>query len=198
MKKNLPLLLSVACLAGAPSAFATIITFDALGSTGTGANNVADGYTEAGYQFNSLGFGGFPDAFAVWQSGSTRYAGSPALFNNDPGDTTEMTKVGGASFSLISIDLSSLYLDSPSNDSVTFIGTKADNSTVTNTFSLTTPNSMKTFNFSGMTNIVALDWMQGFPYHQFDNINIGTVPEPASFAVLGLGMLALIRRRKNS
>ena len=196
---NLKFILALGTIVACQSAFATVITFESLGSGGTNSNSVADGYTESGYQFNNLNHVGDAVAFAVWQTGNTNdFNGSTALFNNYDSGQTEMTQVGGGGFNVTSIDMSCLYLNNPGAFSVSFTGTRADASTVTNTFTLNTPNSVQTFNFSGMSNVVKLDWTQSSPYHQFDNININTVPEPASLAVLGLGAFALIRRRKNS
>jgi len=77
-----------------------------------------------------------------------------------------------------------------------FTGKRADNSTITNTFSLTDPENMHTFTFTGMTDVVSVEWYQYWPYNQFDNVTTSAVPEPATLSVLGIGALALLRRRR--
>ena len=65
--------------------------------------------------------------------------------------------------------------------------------------------SLLTYTFSGFTDLVAVEWTQISPFHQFDNINLtsgdnGTsaVPVPAAIWLFGsaaLGFFGL--RRKN-
>jgi hypothetical protein len=173
---------------------ATVIDFESLYVNDNGATNGFNNYVESGFQFDSLNNG----TLASWHATNTSFIGSTSLFNDQPGNTTQLFKVGGGAFDMTSIDLACVYNDG-SVQTVNFVGTRADNSTVNASFNLTNPNTQTTFAFSGMTNIVKLEWNQDAPYHQFDNVTInGAVPEPASLAVLGLGALALIRRRKTS
>lgn len=71
----------------------------------------------------------------------------------------------------------------------------------------TLPGDSPTFDFKAITmsfggspaamSIVMSGGSGGFPQSLFwDNINVSTVPEPTTFAVLGLGALALRRKRK--
>ncbi|RCJ24512.1 hypothetical protein A6S26_18245 [Nostoc sp. ATCC 43529] len=84
------------------------------------------------------------------------------------------------------------------SSTVTFVGVKADSSTISNTFTLNGIKGFQTFNFTNFTNIISTSWQQVSPFHQFDNIVISdstttTVPEPTSilgllsFAAIGLG-----------
>jgi hypothetical protein len=175
---------SLACISFATSAQATVITFESLASSGGGFNAVADGYSEGGYQFNSSTVNA--QSFAVWQTGNGHYAGSTALFNGNNGSDTAMTHVGGGAFDMTSIDIASLLLNG-GVDPIVFTGTKADATTVTNTFVWTTPNVLTTFNFTGMNNITKLVWSQSGNQHQFDNVTVATsVPEPGTVAALCL------------
>jgi hypothetical protein len=176
------------------AANAVVIDFEELAVSGA-VGDVANGYTTQGFTFTStLSVPEWQgEAFAVWGSSSIFYAGSTALFNNFDAEKTTMT-MGGGAFNATSIDLTSLFLDSGS--SINFTGTRANNTTVTNILTITDPVAFQTFNFTGMTNIVKLSWDQFDPYHQFDNINVSAVPEPASLAALALGGLALIRRKR--
>ena len=74
--------------------------------------------------------------------------------------------------------------------SVTFTGTITGGGTVSQAFTTDAVlSTLETFNFTNFTNLVSVDWIQGLPFHQFDNINVTptanstAVPEP--FSVLG-------------
>jgi PEP-CTERM motif len=189
--------LSLVFLLAAQASQAVVLDFESLATGGTSFNNVADGYTEDGFKFLNLTIPNAADSFGVWQTGSGAHPGSTALFNQWQDAITQLTQVGGGAFDVSSIQLASLNL-SPLPNTVTFTGTRADNSTVTQAITMGNPSVLTTYNFAGMNNMVKLEWSQVFPFHQFDNINLTPVPEPASIAVLGLGALALIRRRRTA
>ncbi|AFY94926.1 hypothetical protein Cha6605_3964 [Chamaesiphon minutus PCC 6605] len=102
------------------------------------------------------------------------------------------TIAGGGAFTLSSIDLARLInpndTNASSSTSVTFTGTRADTTIVSQDFVINA-SGLTTFNFnSSFTNLVAVGWVQALPFHQFDNINVSAasttaVPEP--FTVLG-------------
>lgn len=106
--------------------------------------------------------------------------------------------MGGVAFDLASIDLATLHGDY--NFTVGFTGTKADLSTVTQSF--TTDyllSTLETFTFnSGFTNLTQVTWSQDSPFHQFDNINVtpavavpwetDALPVVGSTVLFGLGI----------
>ncbi len=195
ISKSVSATFSLAFLFAAQASQAVVLDFNSLSAGGTSLVNVADGYTEDGFRFLNLQIPNAFDSFGVWQTGSGAYAGSPALFNQYQDAMTQLTQIGGGAFDATSIQLASLNL-SPLPNTVTFTGTRANNSTVTQAITLSNPTVLLTYNLTGMTNIVKLEWAQSVPFHQFDNINVNPVPEPATIAVLGIGALALIRRRR--
>lgn len=195
--KPLAAILSFVFVVAAQAARAEILDFESLASSGTGLVNVADGYQEDGFKFLSVQMPGNFDAFGVWQTGSQVYPGSTALFNQYQDAVTQLSLVSGGAFDAASINLACMNL-SPLPNTVTFVGTRADNSTVTNVITMGNPSVMTTYAFTGMSNIVKLEWAQTPPYNQFDNIIVNPVPEPATLCVLGIGAIALLKRRRNS
>ncbi|HLO99104.1 MAG TPA: PEP-CTERM sorting domain-containing protein, partial [Fimbriimonas sp.] len=153
-------------------------------------------YTEDGFKFLNTTLPNQADSFGSWQNSSGAYAGSTTLFNQYQDAITQLSRVGGGAFDVSSIDLASLNL-SPLPNTVTFTGTRGDNSTVVNAITMSNPSALLTYNFTGMTNIVKLEWAQSIPFHQFDNINVNSVPEPATMSALALGVLAFARRRRH-
>ena len=79
---------------------------------------------------------------------------------------------------------------------------RADGSTATQSFTLDPfIGQLQTFTFdSRFQYITAVRWSQEWPYHSFDNIQVGTsfsAPEPSSLALLGLGIIGVgYMRRK--
>jgi hypothetical protein len=55
---------------------------------------------------------------------------------------------------------------------VPFTGTRADGSTVSVTFTTDGIAGFQTFTFEGFTDLMSLSWVQVYPYHQFDNIEL--------------------------
>lgn len=179
----------------------TVIDFQSLAQSGGGSSGQGFSYTEDGYTLTNTTQ---PHVFVSLNTGDFRYLGSTALFNNAVNGTTVLTKNDGAIFDLISIDLGELYEPFDSS-TVTFVGKKTDNSTISNTFSLDGIKGFQTFNFTDFTNLVSANWLQIPPFHQFDNIVVSdsttkSVPEPASLmGILGLGAFGItsVRKRKH-
>ena len=190
---------------------ASIVTIDFEGVPDITTRETADGfwvgpvYTEDGFNVRNLDSNLISAFISPKPADSARYTGTAALFA-DTADTAsiELTAVGGGEFDLLSIDISELGLDRPGGISVMFVGTKANNSTVSQTFSSDVTFGMETFTLSPIfTALVSVKWEQGpYPnYHQFDNIVLSTspVPVPAAIWLFGTALIGLVgfsKRRK--
>ena len=183
---------ALSTLAVAP-AQAVVLDFESLAHADSSTTPIGSTYTEKGFTIT----GGQLSTFGTLES---RYPGSTALFDDAISANIQLAQVGGGAFTLSSIDLTSLNGDY--SVPVTFTGTRADTTTVSQIF--TTDASLKTletFNFTNFTNLTNVNWTQDSPFHQFDNININgatstAVPEP--FTVVGtiIGGTAAFRMRK--
>lgn len=186
--------LAALSLIHATPAQAIVIDFQSLEQVNISFNYIGNTYTEKGFTLDASGF-------AVWGTLDSNYPGSTALFNNYEEGATRLTQVGGGVFDLASIDLTSLYLGNIVT--VGFTGTKADSSTVTQSFTtnnlVNTVNALETFTFnSGFTNLNQVTWFQNAPFHQFDNINVtpavavpwemDALPVVGSTILFGLGI----------
>ncbi|MDF5708650.1 MAG: hypothetical protein PUP90_13430 [Nostoc sp. S4] len=180
----------------------TVIDFESLAQPGDGTTDQGFSYTEDGYTLTNTNINQFP--FATFNTGKSRYLGSTALYNNSIDGTTVLTRNDGGIFDLLSIDLGELNEPFESS-TVTFVGTKADNSVISNSFNLNGVKGFQTFAFTDFTNLVSTSWQQIAPFHQFDNIVVSdittkSVPETASvlgllsFAALGAG--SALKRKK--
>jgi hypothetical protein len=126
---------------------------------------------------NTPGFGTFGTL-------SSSFAGSTFLFNINGGGGTTLTRADGRPFHLFSIDLAETpNFDSDGNPvdlgsfTLTFIGTRANGSTVRATANIAPFPSVTSFKFSGFTNVVSVMWFQGGGgasglTHQFDNVRV--------------------------
>ena len=191
-------------LAGAPlPAAATTITFESLSQAGTGVNIFTGPYLEAGFQFvNNVA----PFDFGNWQTGNANFPGSTALFNDRQGGITTLTLVGSGEFAIISLDLMAFQVNSPAQ-TLTFTGTRPDNSTVMESFNVPASGSTITENLFVFTNTGFLDVKsvsfapQNLPDYQFDNVTVNAVPEVSTTWLLLFGLPAtlglnfLVRRR---
>jgi hypothetical protein len=183
---------------------AVTIDFQSLAAPGSGWEFPISPYTEDGFQFDATAYA---YDFGSAQTGNVGwYAGSTALFNNDPSGLTTLTKIGGGGFDLNSIELSEVSTFYPGPVTVTFSGTKLDNSLVTQSFSLDEVFGFQTFAFSAsFLGVKQVDWLQTPNFHQFDNVlldaNVAAVPEPLSLLVWGvviLGAVPIARKLKSS
>ena len=87
---------------------------------------------------------------------------------------------------------------------ITFFGSRADSSLVSQTVLVTNSLTFETYTFSGFTDLTSVNWFQGTGNdgnraHQFDNVTIQTtavIPAPGAvlLGALGLGMVGCVKR----
>ncbi len=171
-------------LAAAP-ALADVITFDGV-SPGYSSHPVTSPYVELNYSISA------PGGLYYLGTGDVRYAGENNLFDSNYHDVTTLTTVNGKPFDIQSIDLAEMYFPpAPDNEPTTFTGTKVGGGTVTELFNVDTTTFL-TYDFSGFSDLTSLSWTSTGPYTpQFANIDITTVPEPGTWAMLVLGAFGL-------
>ena len=199
---SLVLPLSLLLVAKAPvAAQTTTIDFDDQACTGSSFATFGSPLITGGFTFTSI-----PSDFdfGSWCDGAPFWDGS-ALFNNTVGATTQLALTGGGLFSIQSIDLASIFL--AQSLTVGFTGFHADATTVFQQF-LVGAGGFSTFSFSpDFQNLVALEWVQADPFHQFDTVVLASeavvIPEPSTVVLtltglLGIAAAARIRRRRKS
>jgi hypothetical protein len=161
-------------------------------------------YVEAGVGFALVvptpgGHDGMAISPPVTQPWNTPYNTTPYMVffqQYSPDDYIALSLVSGSAFGLTSVQLADPSSPSSSLLPITFVGHKADGSTVTDTF--TTPGGgadhLASYQFtsdfaSGLTSVdvLAARWAM-------DNV-VFTVPEPGVGSLMALGVVALLARK---
>lgn len=191
---------SLLLAASAACAQTVTVTFEDLARPGTGYTSVGPVYTSQGYVFTDSGFGGFVAA----QTGSASFAGSTGL-SGAPGGVRTLRRSDGGVFALSSIDLS-LFTNGDPDVPVTYMGTRADQSTVTQSVDVD-EFGFEAYPLTGFTDLTQVTF-GSVPAgrYQFDNVVLSAapaaVPEPSTTTTLGLaalavgGLMAAARRKK--
>jgi hypothetical protein len=119
-----------------------------------------------------------------------------------------LPRADGGAFDFYSIGLAELpggdAFGNPVNSGpfpLTFFGTREDGATVSDTVTVDSFLTLKTYNVSGFLDVVEVHWFQGAgptevppsPTHQFGNLDVApaSFPEPSTLALVGLGTLSL-------
>ena len=169
------------CLCGSPTAQAGTATFDDVANT-----------TPAPFSSGGLDFAGCDWTFA-WSAGSGKADNGTQNLIVGFVDTVTITKTGGGLFTLDQLDAGLSWYTTENSFDLTLNG--IDTITLGNTF--------QTYYFSNLVNVTSVT-LSGAPtdgYLGIDNIvfDAGTVPEPASIALMGLalvGMATTLRRKQ--
>lgn len=186
---------AVTLLATSAASAATVVNFSGLNYyTSLSAGKPV--YSESGVTFTVPGYGlanGGLHGFAITINSSTTITVTP--------------QAGGSSneFDFISEEFSEAN-DVQPVDTVNFVGTKANGTTVTGFLTLPADSTaIETFAPSNFTGLISLTYKSGFANFQNFTFNPATVyasavPEPATWAMMLVGMGAIgfaARRRRN-
>jgi hypothetical protein len=201
--------MSIVCVTGVPVRGGDIVLN--FGDLPSGTLTVFNPYASQGFQLTSTS-GGFVFNSPDTGNGSFQPVGNNAFYAGANGlaafapATITLRQINGDPFSLLSIDLARNFAFDPP-PSVTFAGTLADGSTVSENFAVSSfspPLIFQTFVSSGFTNVTSVSWDQNASatsgVHQFGNIHLfigATVPEPSALTLLALAIpLALTCMRR--
>ncbi len=188
---------------GAGGAQADVITFN--DSSASGYASLA-AYTANGFAFTlKSGSAYLADSNAAGSTVSSLYSYNGTDYMILSGSVT-MTNVARTPFSVSSIDLGNFSYASSSTAKLT--GTRADGTTVSESFTSAIANNRSASDFTtrtltNFTNLTSFNIQQtsGAYYAAVDNINVSAVPEPSTWAMLGLGLAFVagsLRRKKSA
>ncbi len=197
--------LTLLLTAGAAMASADTISFGSLSQAGSTYASEGGSYSQDGFTLSSQS-----SAFYIWEASSPNLPGTntadTSLFEFYAYSTTTLSH-GGSEFSLDSIDLAPLIAGGSGTFTVTFTGTFADLSTVSQTVTVGdgTPPELQTFDLTGFDNVESVTFTQGTNSgffetqdtgYQFDNLVVSagavSTPEPSSVPFVSISLLGLI------
>ena len=216
------LALVLAFLIGSSTAHAApiLLDFTDTAHNDTAITNLGPLYTDQGFQLELTAFPGSEPAVQFLSFGALRfdYSGEPSIDAGTGQSRIELSRVDDGMFSLDSIDLAELPNGQRLEDgtvvalpalgpfSITFTGITVSGKTVSTTAVVNPFPSILTFEFpKEFHNLLAVSWDQGpggitpgLGTHQFSNIRLTAVPEPATGLLLvgGVAAVAASRRRR--
>ena len=191
---------------------AAVVNFSNFSQAGDGFYYLGNQVIWEEFKFSSNG-GPYGNQLGVWQDGSVNHPiggnANTSLMEFYAGSTTTMVKIDNGAFQLNSIDLAAWGIAQTGPLRIQFIGTKSDNTTVSQEFFLGNPGGttpvLQTFYFgSPFTDLVSVSFTQGAYIfdmaYQFNNINVSPVPIPAAAWLFGsaLAGLQLFGKRRSS
>lgn len=206
-----PLLTSIAALSLAGTASASVVTFDDI--TPPTGNSIHTFATSGGFDFNGAHFHivDTPDARLV--DNGTQFLAAEAA--SGLGKAVTMTQVGGGLFTLGGLDVAEVWRSGESlNDffQVSLTGNQFGGGVLSALITLDGvadgPGGAADFQsvvLGGWTNLMSVtitgvNAAGGFGDYSIDNLVIGAVPEPQTYALMlaGLGLIGLVARRRVS
>lgn len=190
MSTNLRVLACTLALCATSAAQSTVITFDDPGVIEIDNNTGVATYTESGYTIS-----GAAASFLLLPN-----AESPAFVAGFDTSFTILAAVGGAPFSLTSLDYAAFDLGAGAQGNLTLVGLFNGSPVVLQVLDLGAPASVSFGSTWAQLTSVGFSSTGGY---SLDNINLSAVPEPSQLALVSFGLAAALgvaaaRRRRSS